>query len=196
DPWRWSERGAGRPRDPEGRRGRRFGVSTTSSRSSSRYCATLRPPPPMSHREGGSGRHLLQDDEVAGVPRLGDDVEPAPHLPQHRVVDVLEVLQAQIVLREERGYQSVVLEDVDRRALAAVGTIEGGDHRIPALVVDVAGQGPRGHLQGGEVLAVPREAVDLGVRPVGHLDPPGARGDRDAVARPELPWRAPLAAEG
>src|SRR5207247_4623762 len=100
-----------------------------------------------------------------------------------------------IVLREEGGYQSVVLEDVDRRALVPVGTIEGGDHRVAALVVDVAGQGPGGHLEGGEVLAVPREAVDLGVRPVGHLDPPGARGHRDAVARAELTPRAPLAAQ-
>src|SRR6266496_4676085 len=143
-----------------------------------------------------SWRHLLQDDEVAGVPRLGDDVESATSLPQHRVVDVLEILEAQIVLREEGGYQSVVLEDVDRRALVPVGTIERGDHRIATQVVDVAGQGPGGHLEGGEVLAVPREAVDLGVCPVGHLDPPGARGHRDAVARAELTRRVPLAAEG
>jgi hypothetical protein len=30
---------------------------------------------------GGSWRNLLQDDKVAGVPRLGDHVEFAPDLP-------------------------------------------------------------------------------------------------------------------
>src|SRR5207244_8567593 len=47
-----------------------------------------------------------------------------------------------------------------------------------------------------EILAVPREAVDLAVGPVGHVDPPRSRRDRDAMSRVELARSGPSAAKG
>ncbi len=54
--------------------------------------------------------HLLQHGEVARVPRLGDDVELVALLAQHGVMDVLKVREAQLVLRQDRGDQVIVLE--------------------------------------------------------------------------------------
>ena len=51
------------------------------------------------------GHDLLEDREVPWIPRLRDDVELSAGLAEHRVVDVLEILEAQIVLREEGGYR-------------------------------------------------------------------------------------------
>ena len=82
---------------------------------------------------------LLEHGEVARVPRLGDHVELPAHLTQHGVVHVLEVHEAQVVLREQGGDEPVVLEQVDRRALAAVGTVERPDGLVTDVFEDDAG---------------------------------------------------------
>src|SRR5712692_5770865 len=142
-----------------------------------------------------SGHELLEHREVAGVPGLRDDVELAAGLPQHRIVDVLEVHEAEVVLRKHRGDEPVVLVDVDRRPPAPVWTVEGADHRVASEVVDVAGQRARGRLQCRQVLAIAREAVDLPVEPVRYVDAPCPRGDGDAMTSAELAGRRAPAAE-
>ena len=55
-------------------------------------------------------RYLLQDGEVAWVPGLRDDIELAAELAQHGVMDVLEVGEAQLLLRQDGRDQAIVLE--------------------------------------------------------------------------------------
>jgi len=53
---------------------------------------------------------LLQHGEVARLPRLRDDIELVPSLAQHSVVDVLKVLQAQLLFRQDRRNQMIILK--------------------------------------------------------------------------------------
>src|SRR5437870_5264475 len=93
------------------------------------------PLPPLSNRTSDIAsvpcrecrlfRHLFQDREVAGIPGLHDDVKLVPDLPKHGVVVVLEVLETEVLLGHDRGNQLVVLEDIDRRALTRIGSVQG-----------------------------------------------------------------------
>src|SRR3989442_9601887 len=83
---------------------------------------------------------LLQDREVTWVPCLGDDIQLVAKLPKYRVMDMLEVCQAQILLRHDRGNHLVVFEDVDRRALGSIRAIERTHNRIRPQIVNVARQ--------------------------------------------------------
>ena len=63
-------------------------------------------------------------------------------------MDVLEVLQAQLRFRHHGRDQLIVLKDVDRGALAAIGTVQRADDSIVANVVNIAGEGAQGQAHG------------------------------------------------
>src|SRR6516162_4191001 len=83
--------------------------------------------------------HLLQNSEVAGIPRLHDDVVLVSDLLKYRIVIVLEVLQAKVFLRHDSRNQLVVFEDIDRSPFTRIGPIKAGDHGVVVQVVDIAG---------------------------------------------------------
>src|SRR5439155_27105232 len=93
------------------------------------------------------------------------------------------------------GNQLVVLEDVDRRALARIGSVQGSHDGVLVEVIDVARQGACRHLYSREVLTVAGEALDPGVRPIGDIQPLLSRRYGDAVRGVELSVRGTLAAE-
>src|SRR5439155_1478710 len=84
------------------------------------------------------------------------------------------------------GNQLVVLEDVDRRALARIGPVQGSHDGVLVEVIDVTRQGARRHLESREVLTVAGEALDSGIRPIGDIQPLLSRRYGDAVRSVEL----------
>src|SRR5437879_381106 len=84
--------------------------------------------------------NLLQDSEVAWVPGLRDQIELVAVLAQDAIVDVLEILKAQILFRHDGRDQLVVFENINGCALAAVGTIQRSHYGVISEVEDIARQ--------------------------------------------------------
>lgn len=53
-------------------------------------------------QESASTRHLLENGETSGIPRLSDDVILAVEFAKHGVMDMLEVFESEIVLEKNR----------------------------------------------------------------------------------------------
>ena len=75
---------------------------------------------------------MLQDGEVPRIPGLDEDVESVTHSLQYRVVDVLESFEAQLFFGPYLGDDTVALQHVHRRALVAIGSMQGADDGMSA----------------------------------------------------------------
>src|SRR5579875_2525600 len=142
-----------------------------------------------------SVRHLLQDCEIAGIPCLNDNVKLIVHLAQHGIMNVLEILEAQVVLWVNCGNQFSIFQNVNGRASTRVGAIQRRHHCIMSQVIDVARQGAGRHFQRSEVMTVARESLNLGMRAVGNVKLLCTGHERDAVRRPKLRGSVTFAAK-